>query len=58
MAGILGLNSASIFVADLPRHVDFYTTKLGFTVVPEEEQDTTKIFQSMFASFMRSGAPE
>ncbi len=32
MAKIKGLNSASIFVEDAPETVDFYVTRLGFTV--------------------------
>ena len=32
MAKIKGLNPTSIFVEDAPETVDFYVTRLGFTV--------------------------
>ena len=40
MAKITGLNSASIFVADLPGTVDFYVSKLGFTAEEQSERAT------------------
>ena len=38
MAKITGLNSASIFVADVPGTADFYVSKLGFAVEEQTER--------------------
>ena len=40
MAKITGLNSASIFVEDAAGTVDFYVSKLGFTVEEQSERAT------------------
>ena len=40
MAKITGLNSASIFVEDATGTVDFYVSKLGFTVEERSERAT------------------
>ena len=58
VASITGLNSASIFVADLPLHVDFYTNQLGFTFVHDESSERAAMLEAGdFRLLLHDGGP-
>ncbi len=56
MAKITGLNSASIFVEDAAGTVDFYVSKLGFTV-EEQSERATMLQAGNFRLLVHIGGP-